>query len=201
MRRAALNNSGSAKLRRIFFSRSAEVVAPELIGATLVRTINSVRCAARIIEAEAYVGAHDLACHAAKGRTKRTEIMFGPAGYAYVYLIYGMYHMLNIVTGQEGDPQAVLLRAALPLDSWNVDLSGPGKLARAFGVTLADRGLDMTAGDFYIIKRTRYKPRIIITPRIGIDYAAEWKHAPLRFLEASCEICLTSRQIFPRRRP
>ena len=150
-----------------------------------MRTINSVRRAARITEAEAYVGPHDLACHAAKGRTKRTEIMFGPAGYAYVYLIYGMYHMLNIVTSREGDPQAVLLRAALPLDNWNVDLSGPGKLARAFGVTLADRGLDMTGGDFYIIKRTRYKPRIIITPRVGIDYSGEWKHAPLRFLDAS----------------
>ncbi len=172
-----------ARLRRSFFSRGAQLVAPELIGCTLVRTINSVRQAARIIETEAYVGPHDLASHASKGRTKRTETMFGPPGYAYVYLIYGMYHMLNIVTSVEGDPQAVLLRAALPLDNWSVDLSGPGKLARAFGVTLDDCGLDMTAGDFYVIKSLRDKPNIVITPRIGIDYAGEWKHAPLRFLE------------------
>ncbi len=182
--RAALNNSDGAKLRRSFFRRGAEVVAPDLIGCTLVRTINSVRRAARLIETEAYVGPHDLACHASKGRTKRTETMFGPAGYAYVYLIYGMYYMLNIVTSHEGDPQAVLLRAALPLDGWKVDISGPGKLARAFGVTLADCGLDMTGEDFYIVKRMHDKPGIIITPRIGVDYAGEWKHAPLRFLDA-----------------
>ncbi len=180
-----MSTSNSAKLRRSFFRRGADVVAPELIGCTLVRTINSVRYAARIIETEAYVGPHDLASHASKGRTKRTETMFGPAGYAYVYLIYGMYYMLNIVASHEDDPQAVLLRGALPLDGWKVDLSGPGKLARAFGVTLADRGMDMTGEDFYIMKRTQHKPRIISTPRIGVDYAGEWKHAPLRFLDAS----------------
>ena len=185
MRGATLNNSGGEKLGGLFFQRGAEVVAPELIGCTLVRTINSVRYAARIIETEAYVGPHDLASHASKGRTKRTETMFGPPGYAYVYLIYGMYYMLNIVTSQEGDPQAALLRGALPLDGWKVDLSGPGKLARAFGVTLGDRGMDMTGEDFYIMKRTGSKPRIISTPRIGVDYAGEWKHAPLRFLDAS----------------
>ncbi len=167
---------------RAFFGRSAETVARELIGAVLVRTINGVRRAALLTETEAYVGTHDLACHASKGRTRRTEIMFGPPGYAYVYLIYGMYHMLNIVTAAEGDAQAVLLRGAEPMDRWNVSLSGPGKLARAFDITLADRGLDLTGDDLYIVKDWQYHLETITTPRIGIDYAGEWKDAPLRFV-------------------
>lgn len=184
MKNAAHNISCGRKLKSAFFHSQAEVVARKLIGAVLVRTIAGVRRAARITETEAYVGIHDLACHASKGRTKRTEIMFGPPGYAYVYLIYGMYQMLNIVTGEEGDPQAVLLRGAAPLHGWKVDLSGPGRLARAFAITPADLGLDMTGDDLYILKDPRNKPRIIITPRIGIDYAGEWKHAPLRFVDS-----------------
>ena len=171
------------KLKPAFFHSEADVVARKLIGVILVRTIAGVRRAARITETEAYVGAHDLACHASKGRTRRTEIMFGPPGYAYVYLIYGMYNMLNIVTGEVGDPQAVLLRGAVALHGWHVDLSGPGRLARAFAITMADRGLDMTGDDLYLIKNHENKPRIITTPRIGIDYAGEWKHAPLRFVD------------------
>ncbi len=162
--------------------RGAETVARELLGAVLVRTVNGVRRAALITETEAYVGAHDLACHASKGRTRRTEIMFGPAGYAYVYLIYGMYNMLNIVTAAEGDAQAVLLRSAEPMDDWDADISGPGKLARAFHITLSDRGLDITGDDLYIVKNPHYQMKVTATPRIGIDYAGEWKHAPLRFI-------------------
>ena len=170
------------KLERPFFMRGAETVARELLGAVLVRTVNSVRRTALITETEAYVGTHDLACHASKGRTRRTEIMFGPAGYAYVYLIYGMYNMLNIVTAAEGDAQAVLLRSAEPMDDWDADISGPGKLARAFHITLSDRGLDITGDDLYIVKNPHYQMKVTATPRIGIDYAGEWKHAPLRFL-------------------
>src|SRR5438477_4414403 len=120
------------KLPHSFFSRPAVDVARDLIGKILVRRIDTKEFRARIVETEAYVGEHDLACHAAKGRTARTEIMFGRAGHAYVYFIYGMYDMLNIVTGAAGVAQAVLIRAAEPLDDWDADLSGPGKLTRAF---------------------------------------------------------------------
>jgi DNA-3-methyladenine glycosylase len=182
LKRLAYSRYGGEKIRRAFFQRDAEVVARELVGAVLVRSINGVQRAGLITETEAYVGTHDLACHASKGRTRRTEIMFGPAGYAYVYLIYGLYYMLNIVTAGEGDAQAVLLRGAEPMDDWNTVLTGPGKLARAFNITLADRGLDLTGHDLYVVKNPQYKLKIITTPRIGIDYAGEWKHAPLRFV-------------------
>lgn len=171
------------KLNRRFFNRGAEFVASDLVGAVLVRRVGGILRQARIIETEAYVGAHDLACHASKGRTARTQVMFGPPGHAYVYFIYGMYYMLNIVTAPEGNPQAVLLRAGRPLDGWKADLAGPGKLARAYGITLADRGLDITGDDLYLLRNFRHHPPIKITPRIGIDYAGAWRLAPLRFLE------------------
>src|SRR4051794_5131904 len=113
-------------LPRNFYARDAETVAKELLGKILVHVIGGKKLRARIVETEAYVGPHDLACHAAKGRTARTEVMFGEAGHAYVYFIYGMYDMLNIVTGDVDDAQAVLIRAAEPLDAWDEDLSGPG---------------------------------------------------------------------------
>ncbi len=185
MVRATQFHHRGRKLGRAFFRRGAEAVARELLGAILVRRMNGGWRAARITETEAYVGAHDLACHASKGRTQRTEIMFGPAGYAYVYLIYGMYQMLNIVTAQEGDAQAVLLRGAVALNGWQADLSGPGKLARAFHITSADRGLDLTGQDMFIVRNPQYKPQIVATARIGVDYAGEWKHAPLRFVDVA----------------
>src|SRR5881392_616508 len=130
-------SSSGEKLARKFYLRDAERVARELIGAILVHRTKEGDLRARIVETEAYVGPHDLACHAAKGRTTRTEVMFGPAGHAYVYLIYGMYDMLNIVSGGVGDAQAVLVRAAEPMDGWDADLSGPGKLARGMRITRA----------------------------------------------------------------
>src|SRR5579872_7083627 len=123
------------KLRHAFFNRPAIELARDLIGTVLVRRVRGSQFRARIVETEAYVGSHDLACHASKGRTKRTEVMFGRAGHAYVYLIYGMYDMFNIVAGQIDDPQAVLIRAAEPLDAWSADLSGPGKLTRGLQIT------------------------------------------------------------------
>src|SRR5689334_4099031 len=129
-------------LDRTFYARDAIHLAPALIGKVLVRRIGRKILRARIVETEAYIGEHDLACHASRGRTSRTEIMFGPAGHAYVYFIYGMYHMLNIVAAHVDDAQAVLIRAADPLDGWDVDLSGPGKLAREFHLTRADNGRD-----------------------------------------------------------
>jgi DNA-3-methyladenine glycosylase len=136
------------------------------------------------VETEAYVGAHDLACHASKGRTKRTEVMFGVAGRAYVFLIYGMYDMFNIVAAGVGDPQAVLIRGAVPLDGWQADLSGPGKLARALRITRAQNGLDLTGESLFLTGDRTSHAEIETTRRIGIDYAGEWKHALLRFVEA-----------------
>ena len=135
------------------------------------------------METEAYVGAHDLASHAAKGRTGRTEIMFGPGGHAYVYFIYGMYDMFNVVASTAGDAQAVLIRAAEPLDGWKADLSGPGKLARAFQITRADNGIDLTGNRLYFMSDPTSSPTVAATKRIGVDYAAEWKDALLRFID------------------
>lgn len=173
------------KLRRPFFRRSAEELARELIGMILVRRFRGRTFCARIVETEAYVGPHDKACHAYKGRTRRTEVMFGPGGCAYVYLIYGMYDMFNIVAGELDDPQAVLIRGALPLDGWRADLAGPGRLARALKITRAHNGLDLTGQKLFLKGDAARRPRIATTPRIGIDYAEEWKDAPLRFIDLS----------------
>jgi DNA-3-methyladenine glycosylase len=168
------------KLPRSFYAREAEEVARDLVGAILVRG----KRRARIVETEAYVGEHDLACHASRGRTNRTEVMYGQAGHAYVYFIYGMYDMLNIVTARIGVAQAVLVRAAEPLDGWDVDLSGPGKLCRAFGITVpGDNGLDLTGAKMYF-EAAKGKPRLARTPRIGVEYAQHWQHEPLRFIDA-----------------
>lgn len=172
------------KLRRSFYARDAVHVAIDLVGKVLVHRRTDGDLRARIVETEAYVGPHDLACHAAKGRTARTEVMFGRAGHAYVYLIYGMYQMLNIVTGKVNDAQAVLIRAAEPLDGWEADLSGPGKLARAMHISRAHNALDMTKGELFILDNPRDRPRITRTKRIGIDYAGEWAHELLRFYDA-----------------
>ncbi|MGE5194469.1 MAG: DNA-3-methyladenine glycosylase [Deltaproteobacteria bacterium] len=172
------------KLRHSFFERPAIELARDLIGTILVRRFRSREFRARIIETEAYVGPHDLACHASKGRTRRTEVMFGPAGHAYVYFIYGMYDMLNIVASHVDDPQAVLIRGAVPLDGWQADLSGPGKLTRALRITRAQNGLDLTGDSLFLLRDPGYRPRIVTTKRIGIDYAGEWKDALLRFVDA-----------------
>jgi DNA-3-methyladenine glycosylase len=177
------NERSMKKLPRSFYAREAAEVARDLVGTTLVRG----RRRARIVETEAYVGEHDLACHAAKGRTNRTEVMYGPAGHAYVYFIYGMYDMLNIVTGPVGVAQAVLIRAAEPLDDWDADLSGPGKLTRAFGITVrGDNGLDLTSRKMFFEPGST-KLHIRQTPRIGVEYAKHWQHEPLRFIDADSE--------------
>jgi len=154
-----------------------------LIGTILVSHTRGREYRARIVEAEAYVGPHDLASHSSKGRTKRTAIMFGPAGRAYVYLIYGMYSMFNIVAGRTGSGQAVLIRAAEPLGRWKADLSGPGKLTRAFSITRGLNGLDLTKDRLYLVSDPDYKPSIRRAERIGVEYAGEWKNKTLRFFD------------------
>jgi len=177
------------KFRRTFFRRPAVELAQALIGAILVRRVRGRELRARIIETEAYIGPHDLASHASKGRTGRTEILFGPPGYAYVYLIYGMYDMLNIVASHKEDPQCVLIRGALPLGGWKADLSGPGKLTRGMRITRAQNGLDLTGDALFVLANPAHKPHVITTKRIGIDYAKEWKEALLRFVDANQGEC------------
>jgi DNA-3-methyladenine glycosylase len=166
------------------FALPAIEFAPRILGAVLVRQVSGQLRRARIVEAEAYLGPKDLASHSSKGRTKRTEVMFGPPGHAYVYLIYGMHQMLNVVVGTEGDAEAVLLRAAEPLDGWDVDLSGPGRLARAYGVTPADNGAEVTGSDLAFYADHGYRPRIVRRKRVGVDYAGRWKDRLLRFIDA-----------------
>ena len=171
------------KLRHPFYQRGAEKLARGLIGAILVRHSRGKEYRARIVETEAYIGPHDLASHSSKGRTIRNEVLFGPAGRAHVYLIYGMYEMFNIVAGKTGSGQAVLIRAAEPLDDWKVDLSGPGKLTRALKITRSVNGMDLTRGALYIVHDPDYRPRIKRSKRVGVEYAGEWKNKLLRFID------------------
>ncbi len=140
---------------------------------------------ARLTETEAYLGPADLASHASKGRTPRTEVLFGPPGRAYVYLIYGMYEMFNVVGGEEGQGQAVLFRAAVPLGDWDADLSGPGRLTRALQINRRQNGLALTGTELYLLDNPGYRPAVQTAKRIGVDYARHWKDAPLRFIDAN----------------
>jgi DNA-3-methyladenine glycosylase len=155
-----------------------------LIGKILVRRLHGKEFRARVVETEAYLGPRDLASHASKGRTRRTEVLFGPAGHAYVYLIYGMYEMLNVVAGPAGGAQAVLIRGAQPLDGSNADLSGPGRLTRALQITRSENGLDLTGAQLFFLDDPGFEPQLDSARRIGVDYAKEWKDARLRFFEA-----------------
>ena len=149
----------------------------------------------KIVETEAYVGPHDLACHAAKGRTARTEVMFGGPGHAYVYFIYGVYYCLNIVTEEVGHASAVLIRALEPiegielmrkrrgLDELRKLASGPGKLCLAMAIDKALNAADMSRGNvLYVEDRGERAAKIVARPRIGVDYAGKWKDKPWRFL-------------------
>ncbi len=165
-------------LTKKFYQRPAEIVARQLLGKFLVRRTGDTEQSLLIHETEAYVGAHDLACHGRFGCTPRTKVMFGPGGYWYTYLIYGMYWMLNIVTGDEQEPAAVLFRGA-------GNISGPGKLCKQLQVDIQLYGQQAipTSGLWiedrgFRVRRARVKS----TPRIGIDYAGEWKDRPLRFV-------------------
>jgi DNA-3-methyladenine glycosylase len=179
------SSSQVRKLTRSFFQRPADEVAQSLIGKILVRRLRGKMLRSRLSETEAYLGPDDLASHASKGRTRRTEVLFGVPGRAYVYLIYGMHEMLNVVAGAAGQGQAVLIRAAVPLDDWQADLSGPGRLTRALQITRLQNGLDLTGTQLYLLDNPGYRPVVQTTKRIGIDYALQWKDAPLRFVDAN----------------
>lgn len=167
-----------------FYARPAEVVAEALLGQVLCVADGSGVHQARVVETEAYVGPHDKACHARVGVTPRTSTIYGPPGHAYVYFVYGMHHMLNVVTGQEGDGEAVLVRAAEPLTDIDARLDGPGRLTRGLGITVGgDNGIPLT-GDRIWFEPGDVPPQVVRTPRIGVGFAEEWTHAPLRFVDA-----------------
>ena len=180
-------------LPRSFYERPTTLVARELLGKVIVRQIGDTQVRARIVEVEAYLGERDAASHARRGPTPRAAIMFGPPGYLYVYLIYGMHHCMNFVTERDGRAGAVLIRAAEPLAGQaGVDgapstararpLSGPGKLCSGLGITLADNGLDLTAGGaLFVADAGGRPPRRAASPRIGVDYAGAWAARKLRF--------------------
>jgi DNA-3-methyladenine glycosylase len=178
-------SSRRKRLGRSFFKQPADVLAQDVLGAIMVRRVGGILRRARIVEAEAYLGPKDLASHASKGLTNRTQVLYGPPGRAYVYFIYGLHYMFNIVCGQTGGGQAVLIRAAEPLDGWDADLTGPARLAIHFGITLAENGLDLTGNDIFLLQEADYRPRIIRTKRIGVDYARHWKDRHLRFIDVS----------------
>jgi len=165
------------RLQHDFFTRDVLEVAPELLGKNLVRKVDYQIEKYLITEVEAYRGEKDLACHASKGRTPRTEIMYHNGGLVYVYLIYGMYWMLNVVTSINDIPQAVLIRGTKGID-------GPGKLTKKLKIDKSFYGEDLINSDrIWIESNEDFKDsKIETTPRIGIDYAGEWKHKPWRFI-------------------
>lgn len=187
-----------APLPRSFYDRPTLTVARELLGAILCRRVEDLTLRARIVETEAYVGETDLACHARAGRTRRTDPLFGPPGMAYVYLTYGMHHLLNAVTEAEGKPAAVLIRAVEPLEGieWMEEArglterhllaSGPGKLAQAFGLDLEWNRADLTRSDLWIEAGAAVADRAVRTsPRIGCQNVPEpWASIPWRFYVA-----------------
>jgi DNA-3-methyladenine glycosylase len=174
-----------------FFERPADLLAPALLSCVLIHG----KTAGMIVEAEAYLGLTDIAAHASRGLTERTKVMFGPAGHAYVYLIYGMHECLNVVADKVGTPHCVLLRALEPLaglaamaerrnwiGSSNGLANGPGKLTQALGITRQQYGADFTKGSLTIRQwKTRPAFDVGITPRIGIKDNVDW---PLRFVWA-----------------
>jgi DNA-3-methyladenine glycosylase len=172
------------RLPRDFYDRPTLRVARELLGKVLVLDEGGQRRAGRIVETEAYVGEHDLACHAAKGRTARTEVLFGPPGIAYVYLIYGIYNCFNAVTRGEGLASAVLIRALEPLEGLppHGQTNGPGKLCRAMGISREHNRLDLLGDRLFIDDAPHVPARDIARgPRIGVDYAGVWAEKPYRF--------------------
>jgi DNA-3-methyladenine glycosylase len=180
---AHINALAARRVDAAWFARDVDVVAKELVGCALVHG----RRAGLIVETEAYRGAEDLASHArfiGKGQgTKRTSVMYGPGGVAYVYLCYGIHEMFNIVAGPAGKPSAVLIRAIAPLVGLPEDDSvgrGPGKVTVALGIDRRHDRRDLAKGALFVA-HTDARPMLATGPRIGVDYAGTWAAAPLRF--------------------
>lgn len=187
-------NSVVKAFPREFYDRPTLTVARALIGARLVRIMDGLRLTGLITETEAYIGEDDLGCHAKAGKTARTEIMYGPAGHAYVYFTYGNHWMLNAVTERAGFPAAVLIRAIQPEEGAQVmsarrggrDTLGPGKLTQALGIAKGENGADLTAAASGLwIEAGQAVPNSLVTisPRVGLNTVPEpWLSKPWRFL-------------------
>jgi DNA-3-methyladenine glycosylase len=175
----------AARLDRSFFARDALTVARALVGCFLVHEGRGVRVT-RVVETEAYRGPRDLACHARAGLTRRTKALFGEEGRAYVFFIYGMHECFNVTCCGEGRGHAVLVRAGEPIAGFEAHerLDGPGRFARAMGISRAHNGDDLTAPPLFFCGRQR-RPRIATTARVGVAYAEEWADRPWRFFDPS----------------
>ena len=188
----------SSILKRDFFQKDPLTVARQLIGKSLVRTIEGTRISGLIYETEAYDGESDLACHAHSGWSERNSVMYGDGGHAYIYFTYGMHWMMNCVTGTIGYPSAVLIRAILPVEGieyirnirtpikeahW---CDGPGKLTKSLSINKDLNGSDLCDPDNSLIIENRIAVPdnwVAVTPRIGINYTPEpWKSKPWRFV-------------------
>ena len=194
-----INKDTNPNIPRDFFARPAPLVAPDLLGCLLVRNLAGRRVAGVIVEAEAYQGMEDQACHARAGKTARNAVMFGEPGRAYVYFTYGMHWMLNLVCEAEGQPAAVLIRAIEPVEGLDVMrelrpmlaekpawLNGPAKLTQALAISRDQNGIDVCArdGGLWIEPGVRVPAdEVLISPRVGINYAPEpWKSMPWRWI-------------------
>jgi len=185
----------SRKLPRDFFARGTLSVARALIGMHLVHDDGRRRRAGRIVETEAYLGPRDLAAHSARGRTPRTEVMYGPPGHAYVYFIYGFWNCLNVVTAAAGVPHAVLLRALEPLEGLDEPTWGPGLLCRALHIDRRLNGADLLDGILWLERPPgRTQPaRIARSERIGVEYAGEWAQRLWRFFDRDSPFVSTAK--------
>jgi DNA-3-methyladenine glycosylase len=170
------------KLTRDFYARDARVVAKALLGKVLVHLDGGVRRAVRIVETEAYHGEDDQASHARFGPTPRAAIMFGEPGKAYVYLVYGLSHCFNVVTGSHGFPSAVLVRAAEPVEGCLHSTTGPGNLCRALGLRReTHNGLDLGGEALFVEDAASPAERIVASPRVNVGFAGSWADKPWRF--------------------
>jgi DNA-3-methyladenine glycosylase len=177
------------RLGRSWYARDALVIARALIGCFVVHEDDGAagkRRVSRIVETEAYRGPKDLASHSRAGLTKRTRALFGEEGHAYVFFIYGMHECFNVTCAGAGRGHAVLVRGGEPTEGFDehARLDGPGRFARAMGLSRALDGADLTHGALYLCGRTR-RPRIAITPRVGVAYAGHWADRPWRFYDPS----------------
>lgn len=186
------------RLTKSFYAKDVLYVAPRLLGKILVRKLGDTYIRCQIVEVEAYAGPHDKAAHVYNNkRTERTEAMFLAGGHTYIYIIYGMHHCLNIVTGELDKPQGVLIRAVEPLDDESFRLikqnriiaskklsdltNGPGKLCAALNIDKALYGHSLTDGDELFLEDAHTTPSIVCAPRINIPYAEEYIDKPWRF--------------------
>lgn len=194
---ASMDDVTLTPLDRSFYARPPAEVAQDCLGKYLVFKTPVEQLVGRIVEAEAYLGVRDRAAHSfGSRRTARNEVMWGPAGYAYVFFIYGMHFHLNLVTDQAEIPTAVLIRAVEPVSGLEAMLqrrrfpkrpelvsNGPGKLCQAFGIDRSHNGFDLCAPPLYLTQGPAPR-RILRCPRIGVDYAGAWAKRLLRFVDA-----------------